>query len=648
MKTWNIGNTTVRNPERLRSGLQVFADHFVGRKWDADAEERFYRALVEADVYVPGERPVKPTSTGQTGRKWASAFKQLGFARVGRRAGLVELTAVGEALLRDETSTNDIFLRQLLKYHLPSPIEPRTRNDGFDVYPFRLTLRILNDLRLAGSPGLTKEELGLYIVTTMLDSGEADAVARITSYRAERDAATGKVAKKRLHNLRRLEVASALYADETQQAKLELLNVLIDRAEAEPEYLDSSEADDYLSKIVRTGKGFQTARAQSLKRRLRDAIRDCRPRENVWEMASEQYLGTRARSLADYADTASRYFAMSGLFSFAGSRLVFKESLLPLIDSLVAEAYPHYDESAFLEAFYDPNLPALPTDDTDVLEAMVATLLGKQAELAAALGKPAPPKAAPTAAKPAELKREMESLRQEVSNLRELQFYRQQSQQSQDIADFFDEIKSGSLFGGDAYLPAFYEWNIWRVFLAINELRNEIPETRGFKVDEEMYPIHHAASGRADMLFEYDHCMLVVEASLSTGENQWSQEQEPVQRHVKDVMLRCPDKRVCGIFVAPRIDPNTAVNFRRACAWMNGREVPLDIVPLTTDQLTRILEWQTSEQYDTAKLLALVRDLAAARNDVGDGVQWLVAISHAIDTRAAVTNAATTPPNITA
>jgi hypothetical protein len=81
---------------------------------------------------------------------------------------------------------------------------------------------------------------------------------------------------------------------------------------------------------------------------------------------------------------------------------------------------------------------------------------------------------------------------------------------------------------------------------------------------------------------------------------------------------------------------------------MNGREVPLDIVPLTTDQLTRILEWQTSEQYDTAKLLALVRDLAAARNDVGDGVQWLVAISHAIDTRAAVTNAATTPPNITA
>ncbi|MGO8683521.1 MAG: AlwI family type II restriction endonuclease [Thermoleophilia bacterium] len=633
MKTWNIGNTTVRNPERIRHALQVFADHFVGHKWDADAEERFYRALVEAEVYAPQGGAVKATSTGQAGRKWASAFKQLGFARVGRRAGLVELTAVGEELLRDELSTEDVFLRQLLKYHLPSPLEPRTRSDGFDVYPFRLTLRILNNLRLAGSPGITKEELGLFVVTTMLDSRETDATGRILTYRNERNDVTGRVAKKRFYARRRLEVANELYGAEEQAKKYELLTVVIDHVSADLDYLHSAEADELLSEIVRSGKGFRTAKAQALKRKLRDGVRTGSPRAELWEMVSGQYFATRAGSFGDYADTAARYFTMSGLFSLAGSKLVFKESLLPLVESFAAEVYPSYDESNYLEAFYDPNLPTLPSDNIHVLEAMVTSLRVRQVELADSLGMSAPAPIAVAAVRPAELKRQMDSLRRTVTDLRELQFYREQARQSQEIVSFFDEIKSGSLFGGEAYLPAFYEWNIWRVFLAINEIRNSIPETRGFRIDEEMYPVHHAAGGRPDMLFEYDHCLLVVEASLSTGENQWSQEQEPVQRHVKDVMRSCPGKRVCGIFVAPRIDPNTAVNFRRAYAWLNDKEVPLDIVPLTTDQLTRILAWQADHEYDTAKLLALVLDLAAAKDNVGDGVEWLAVIGREIELR---------------
>jgi len=631
MKTWNIGNTTVRNPERIRSGLQVFADHFAGNRWDADAEERFYRALVDADVYVPQGRAVTATSTGQTGRKWASAFKQLGFARVGRRAGLVELTPVGEALLEDDAMVSDIYLRQLLKYHLPSPIEPRTRTDGFNIYPFRLTLRILHDLQQAGSPGLTKEELALYVVTTMLDTGQADAVTRIRAYRAKRDALVGKVAKMRLYGLTRLEVAHALYGGEAQSAKLDLLTELMDRCATHPDYLVTDEADRALSEIVRSGKGYRTAKAQSMKRRLRYAIRDGESLEDVWVLASHSYLGTRAQSLMDYADTASRYFRMSGLFSFAGTRLVFKESLMPMIDSLAAEGYPAYDASTYVEAFYDPTVPALPTDNVVTLRAVVDSLRDKRTELASTLGVEAPAPPAAAAAQPAQLKREMESLREQVSNLRELQFYRQQAEATADIADFFNEISSRSLFGGTAYLPAYYEWNIWRVFLAVNEIVNDIPETRGFRVDEEMYPIHHAAGGKADMQFEYDTCWLVVEASLSTGENQWSQEQEPVQRHVKDVMLRCPEKRVCGVFVAPRIDPNTAVNFRRAFAWLNDREAQLDIVPLTTRQLIRLLEWQAGQGFDTTELLELLLSLSDLKNEVGDGVSWLSQIAARVD-----------------
>lgn len=636
MKCWNIGNTTVRNPERIRLGLQVFADHFVGKTWDAAAEERFYEALVQAKVYVPQGTSSAETSNGQTGRKWASAFKQLGFAIVGRRSGPVALTDVGAELLKDEASSEDIYLRQLLKHHLPSPLEPRTRADGFDVYPFRLTLRILNNLRLAGSPGITKEELGLFVVTAMHDSDEAAATERILAYRRQRDALTGRVAKKAFYGRVRMKVALELYGDEPQvKAKVEMIDQLLARLDKDPNFLQTKKAGELLSEIVRGGKGPRTAKALALKRRVRDALRDGVERAELVEMVTGQWLTTRANSLRDYADTAARYFPMSGLFSLAGSRLVFKESLLPLVERLAAEGYPAYDDATFLETFYNPNLPALPSDNADVLEAIVGSLRDKRSELAESLGMPAPQPIATVAAAPAALKRQVECLRREVSSLREQQFYREQASQADAIASFFDEIKSGSLFGGEAYLPAFYEWNIWRVFLAINEIRNEINETRGFKLDEEMYPVHHAAGGQPDMVFEYDDCLLVVEASLSTGENQWSQEQEPVTRHVKDVMRTCPaGKRVCGIFVAPRIDPNTAVNFRVARAWLDDKEVTLDIVPLTTEQLTRILAWQAEHDYDTAQLLELVNDLAAARDQVGNGVEWLIAIGREIDSLA--------------
>lgn len=647
MKNWNIGNTTVRNPERIRRGLEVFAEQFAGQSWDAAAEERFYDALVDAEVYVPEGRQVTSTTTGQTGRKWASAFKQLGFAIVGRRSGPIRLTPVGEELLKNDASSEDIYLRQLLKHHLPSPLEPRTRADGFDVYPFRLTLRIMNNLRLAGSPGITKEELGLFVVTAMHDGDEAAATERILAYRRQRDALTGRVAKKALYGRRRMEIALELYGHEPQvKAKADNLDLLLAHLNKDGNFLQTRKADELLSEIVRGGKGARTAKALALKRRVRGAVRDGLGRAELAEMIIGQHLTTRANSLRDYADTAARYFPMSGLFSLAGSRLVFKESLLPLIESLAAEGYPAYDEATFLETFYNPNLPALPSDNTEVLEAMVASLRDKRVELAESLGMPAPRPVARVVAEPAVLKRQMESLRREVSALREQQFYREQASKAEDIATFFDEIKSGSLFGGEAYLPAFYEWNIWRVFLAINEIRNEISETRGFKLDEEMYPVHHAAGGQPDMVFEYEDCMLVVEASLSTGENQWSQEQEPVTRHVKDVMRICPaGKRVCGIFVAPRIDPNTAVNFRMARAWLDDREVALDVVPLTTDQLTRILAWQADRDYNTAELLALVHDLAAARDRVGDGVEWLLAIGREIDLRA---GAAPSLPALTA
>ena len=74
MKTWNIGNTTVRNPERLRDALILFNSKMSGRPYRIQEQIEFQGYMIDAKL-VDLER-----RGGDDGaRKFASAFKQLGF-----------------------------------------------------------------------------------------------------------------------------------------------------------------------------------------------------------------------------------------------------------------------------------------------------------------------------------------------------------------------------------------------------------------------------------------------------------------------------------------------------------------------------------------------------------------------------------------
>lgn len=626
MKSWNIGNTSVRNPERIRAGLAVFAEDFAGGPWDQKVEEAFFNALVERGVYAPTGDVVAQTTAGQGGRKWASAFKQLGFATVGRRGGTA-LTPVGESLLDPAADVSAVFLRQLLKQHLPSPIDRAGRD--FDVCPLRMTLKVMDRLRTLGLGGPTKEEIGLFLVTTTRGGNEAEVVDRIADYRTQRDALKGGVAKARFYGSTRLRVAGDLYAGELTE-KVEGLNTLVAAVQADPDYLDSAEADVLLATVVRSGKGSATAKAVRLKNRLRKSIAEGEPVDSLVELVTETHLGTRATTLFNYADTTARYFSMTGLFAIAGSRLVLKETMLPLSLALAAEEYPAYDEASYLAEFYDPHSPRLPSDDEAFLTELVSSLQVTKHELESALSLPES-QDAHLGEEPDRLRGQMNLLREELADLKEQEFYRRQASSVTEIDDFFDEIENRTLFGGVAYLPAFYEWNVWRVFLAVNQIVNAIPETRGFALDEDMYPVHHAKAGQPDMLFAYDDCLLVVEVSLSMGENQWSQEQEPVPRHVKDVILSNPGRDVMGLFVAPKIDPNTAVTFRNYPLLVDGRERRLDIVPLSTEQLRTLLRWFDSQRFGSSQVLATLRELLAYRDAAGDGLAWLRQIESHIE-----------------
>lgn len=208
-KSWNLGNTTVRNPHRIADGLAVFAREFEGKISDSEDEAAFTARLHEEGVL---------TTSGSygawLGRKWRSAFHKMGFI-TGRRPIMTadlpeekpdlglkgleyEVTPSGNRLLEAETlgAIQDVYLRQLVCHQIPSPIE-----GGFpdgQMKPFIFLLQVLYRLDESGKVGLDKTELATFIQPFRDHTSKevAETVRRIRVFRKQRAKRDGRVARR--------------------------------------------------------------------------------------------------------------------------------------------------------------------------------------------------------------------------------------------------------------------------------------------------------------------------------------------------------------------------------------------------------------------------------------------------------------------
>ena len=176
MKAWNIGNTTVRNPYRLKDGLRVLVNSALhGNLSGREHESQFARLLNDAGVVdVQRLHTGSAEDSSDVGRKWRSALTQLGFitpkltrildpnnadprlapfaASFATLSGRpYELTPNGQRLLDADTITSeqDVFLRSLIAYRLPSLIEPSASigtDPGHAFSPLRNVLQIMTAL----------------------------------------------------------------------------------------------------------------------------------------------------------------------------------------------------------------------------------------------------------------------------------------------------------------------------------------------------------------------------------------------------------------------------------------------------------------------------------------------------------------------
>ena len=218
---WNLGTTTVRNPTRIKDGLTLFSNEFAGNIQGLEKEMLFWRRLketrivddanVEANLeYVPGN------SDGVNGRKWRATFMKLGFISGDRYkrflAGRVsladleteglgltgipyEVTPIGKRLIAATTpgAIQDIFLRQLLRLEITSPVE--SANQLFQVKPLVLMLQILNALEAENQNGVNREEIAAFIQTARDHTSIMPIVQAIVTHRAARAQVNGRRAK---------------------------------------------------------------------------------------------------------------------------------------------------------------------------------------------------------------------------------------------------------------------------------------------------------------------------------------------------------------------------------------------------------------------------------------------------------------------
>lgn len=174
---------------------------------------------------------------------------------------------------------------------------------------------------------------------------------------------------------------------------------------------------------------------------------------------------------------------------------------------------------------------------------------------------------------------------------------------------------------------AYLEWILWRAFLAIDHTVNKPYESRGFNIDQDYLPIGTAPGGKPDMIFEFDDYKIVVEVTMSTNSRQEAMEGEPVRRHVADLVMES-DKPVYGIFVANKIDSNTAETFRIG-VWYNQNDerMALKIVPFTLEQFSEYFKYMFVNQKTEPQYFLNLFEKCFDSKTEKEGPEWKKEIS---------------------
>lgn len=339
--------------------------------------------------------------------------------------------------------------------------------------------------------------------------------------------------------------------------------------------------------------------------------------------------GYAAGTFNDYADTNLRYLKATGLVQSKGRGLSLVPEKHVFVEKLIQDTgIPDSDSSYFITLC---NGAKLPTDNKDSALAVLDDLLQQLEKRGIpfdATGKPTD-----TPADIAIIRHQIEGI---LSERNEEEYATRQAVEWEEIAAYMELIitRKGkkTLSNGEdievpqAEAPAYFEWVLWRAFLAINSLANKPYEARRFKIDQDFLPVGTAPGNGPDLIFEFHDFVIVVEVTLTDNSRQEAAEGEPVRRHVADLVSHYgaqSGKPVYGLFIANRIDSNTAETFRIG-VWFTRTDdkMRLDIIPVTLVQFKAFFEALFTSGRVEVGLIRELLDLCGGLRPAHEAPAW--------------------------
>ena len=552
---WLVGNTGLRNPNRIQEGFCVFANSsFVGKLHGRDNEIGFMNLLNEKGII---QNKSGKDESGSHARKWRLMFAKNGFIypRISKTDGrqeelgkLDDLTPFGKAFLKADTypAVQECYLRAMSVEQFPMP----DKKGYFS--PLRWLLAIMLELeKRTGSSELSRIEFALWGHTTNPEYGLKEVVDNILDLRSRRALASAKRS------------------------------------------FDKEE-------IAKRGRNYQKKRDNFL----------------------------------DYSDMNMRYLRISGVFQRKGRGLIIVPSKHILAEKLAKATAS--EEPVIREYQKLCNGAPLPTDDKDTAKILLDDLMKRMRERHIVFHISDLPLTNST---------EINIARQRLENILaqtdEISYAKEQCNQWREIADYMSLLIKGGgkiVYDDDNAIeipkeetPAYLEWVLWRAALAMGQIVNQPYEVRGFRLDSDFFPVSAAGGGKGDLYWEYEDFVILTEVTMSTSSKQEAMEGEPVRRHVSDAVLKY-DKPVYGMFIAIKIDTNTAETFRHGIWYAkNDRKQRLDIVPLTLEQFRKFFVAMFKAERTTPDRLQELLEKCEEKRDLFDAPSWKGYISSVIE-----------------
>ncbi|MCL6103965.1 MAG: AlwI family type II restriction endonuclease [Bacteroidetes bacterium] len=297
--------TSPRTPSKMIPEIELLNTHFSGQSWNTDTQRAFMELLKEENFFN-GEGANDPAFSARD--RINRAPKSLGFVVL---SPTISLTQSGIELVTSRRK-EEIFLRQLLKFQIPSPYHKPTENSAnFWVKPY---LELFRLIRYFGS--LKFDELMIFGLQLVDYRQFSNIVTKIDQFRVAKAQNDGNYKRFRAKYL-----------------------------EAELKELYSV---DISSGNTRT-------------RETNDA-------------SIAKFLKTKASNMRDYADACFRYLRATGLvnISHLGKSISIVPEKIQEVDYFLehADREPCFvnNEGQYVAYLGNPQIPTLLTDDRELLE----------------------------------------------------------------------------------------------------------------------------------------------------------------------------------------------------------------------------------------------------------------------------------------